>query len=108
MTSPIDSLLPETTPAHTMSDADLARAEAEAALHADCRRRAARVLASCAVDADEFRALAEMIGLERGDIAAARDNKPHRRARPNSPRRQVAPGANAPHSSGRARRTRVA
>jgi hypothetical protein len=65
-----------------MSDSEAARAEAEAAQYAESRRRAARVVAACASDVDEFRILAEMLGLDRGDLAGARGHtkKAHRAA----------------------------
>jgi hypothetical protein len=53
-----------------MSDSEAARADAEQ--YAESRRRAARVVAACASDADEFRVLAEMLGLDRADLTAAR------------------------------------
>jgi len=65
-----------------VSDSEAARAEAEAAQYAESRQRAARVVAACASDADEFRVLAEMLGLDRADLAAARryTKKSHRAA----------------------------
>jgi hypothetical protein len=65
-----------------MSDSEAARAQAEAAQYAESRRRAARVVAACASGADEFRVLAEMLGLDRADLAAARvhTKKSHRAA----------------------------
>lgn len=59
-----------------MSDSEAVRAEVEAAHHADNRRRAAYVVAACATDADEFRILADMLGLEDADITAAREDRP--------------------------------
>jgi hypothetical protein len=65
-----------------MSDSEAARAQAEAAQYAESRRRAARVVAACASGADEFRVLAEMLGLDRADLTAARvhTKKSHRAA----------------------------
>lgn len=65
-----------------MSDSEAARAEAEAAQYAETRRRAARVIAACASDAEEFRVLADMLGLEQADLVAARGHtkKSHRAA----------------------------
>lgn len=65
-----------------MSDSEAERAEAEAAQYAETRRRAARVVAACASDAEEFRILADMLGLEHADLAAARGHtkKSHRAA----------------------------
>jgi hypothetical protein len=59
-----------------MSDSEAARAEIEAAHHADNRRRAAYVVAACATDVDEFRILADMLGLDDADITAARAERP--------------------------------
>ena len=65
-----------------MSDSEAARAEAEAAQYAESRWRAARVVAACASDVDEFRMLAEMLGLDLADLAAAHRTakKSHRAA----------------------------
>jgi hypothetical protein len=65
-----------------MSDSEAARAEAEAAQFAESRRRAARVVAACASDVEEFRILADMLGLDHADLAAARrgTKKSHRAA----------------------------
>jgi hypothetical protein len=62
-----------------MSDSESARAEAEAAHHAESRRRTARVLAACAQGVDEFRTLAAMLGLNQADVEAARGTKARRR-----------------------------
>ena len=67
MTSRIDAFA-----AHSISDSEAARADAEAAHYAESRKRAARVVAACASDITEFRILAEMLGLGSADIAAAR------------------------------------
>jgi hypothetical protein len=67
MTSRIDAFA-----AHSISDSEAARAEAEAAHYAESRKRAARVVAACASDITEFRILAEMLGLGSADIEAAR------------------------------------
>lgn len=65
-----------------MSDSEAARAEAEAAQYAESRSRAARVVAACATDVAEFRLLADMLGLDRAALSAARRRrrKPHRAA----------------------------
>ena len=65
-----------------MSDSEAARADAESAQYAESRRRAARVVAACSSDADEFRLLAEMLGLDRADLIGARrrTNNSHRAA----------------------------
>ncbi|HEY3714620.1 MAG TPA: hypothetical protein VGL39_08850 [Jatrophihabitantaceae bacterium] len=87
MTSHIDAFIPAASSSErTMSDSEAARAEAEAAHYADSRRRAARVVAACASDVTEFRILADMLGLDSSDIAAARhDDTP-----PTGPRRHQA------------------
>lgn len=71
MTSRIDAWQPT-----SMSDSEAARAEAESAHYAESRKRAARVVAACASDVAEFRMLADMLGLEGADIAAARHDPP--------------------------------
>jgi hypothetical protein len=82
MTSRIDAFLPAASHERTMSDSEAARAEAEAAHYAESRRRAARVAAACASDVAEFRILADMLGLDGTDIAAARqDDQPPTRPR---------------------------
>jgi len=75
MTSRIDAFA-----AHSISDSEAARAEAEAAHYAESRKRAARVVAACASDITEFRILADMLGIDRADIVAARQI-PHVRPR---------------------------
>jgi hypothetical protein len=65
-----------------MSDSEAARAEAESAHYAEARKRAVRVVAAAAIDVGEFRMLADMLGLEGADIAAARhDHDPPTRPR---------------------------
>ena len=83
MTSQIDAFIPAASSSErTMSDSEAARAEAEAAHYAESRRRAARVVAACASDVTEFRILADMLGLDSSDIAAARhDDKAPTRSR---------------------------
>jgi hypothetical protein len=61
-------------------DSQSERAEAEAAYHAESRKRAARVVAARAADVAEFRILAGMLGLEPADLAAARHGSARRRA----------------------------
>jgi hypothetical protein len=61
-------------------DSQNARAEAEAAYHAESRRRAARLVAARAADVAEFRILAGMLGLEPADLVAARHGSARRRA----------------------------
>jgi hypothetical protein len=55
-----------------ISQADVARMEAEEALHAEWQRRAVRVVAASAVDADECRELLAMLGLGPQIIREAR------------------------------------
>lgn len=62
-----------------VSDADLARMRAEEELHAKWRRRAVRVIAASARDADDARLLLSILGLDE-DVAAARaESRPRRR-----------------------------
>jgi hypothetical protein len=56
----------------TISQADLARIEAEDRLHAEQQRRAARVIAAGASDVDDCRMLLDMLGLDRDIVTAAR------------------------------------
>jgi len=58
----------------SMSDSEAARAEAESAHYAEARKRAVRVVAASSTDVGEFRMLADMLGLEGADIAAARQD----------------------------------
>jgi hypothetical protein len=55
-----------------ISEADLARIEAEEQLHAHQQRCAVRVIAASAEDADDCRALFAMLGLTRDIVASAR------------------------------------
>lgn len=68
-----------------MSATERARAKAEEAQHAEARRLATRVLAACCHDTDEFRRLADMLGLSQPDLVAARGKRP-----PKQPRRRSA------------------
>jgi hypothetical protein len=72
MTSRIDALVQATITGSKISVSEASRAEAEAAHHAANRRRAALVAAACSRDAEEFRMLAGMLGLDRADYEAAR------------------------------------
>jgi hypothetical protein len=63
-----------------VSEADLARMEADEELHAQWRRRAVRVIAGCARDTEDARLLLSILGLD-GDVAAARAELPPRRRR---------------------------
>jgi hypothetical protein len=69
MTVRIGTMSVDGTP---ISEADLARIEAEEKLHAEQQRSAVRVIAGSALDADDCRALLAMLGLDREVVAAAR------------------------------------
>jgi hypothetical protein len=58
----------------TISQADIARIEAEDRLHAEQQRRAARVIAAGASDVDDCRMLLDMLGLNHEVVAAARQD----------------------------------
>jgi len=55
-----------------ISQADLARIEAEEKLHAEQQRRAVQVVAAAATDVDDCRMLLSMLGLGREVVVAAR------------------------------------
>lgn len=59
-----------------ISETDLARIHAEEALHAEQQRKAVRVVASAAADADDCRTLLSMLGLEDDIVMAARQDAP--------------------------------
>lgn len=69
MTVRIGTLSVDGTP---ISEADLARIEAEEKLHAEQQRSAVRVIAGSALDADDCRTLLSILGLDREVVAAAR------------------------------------
>jgi len=69
MTARIGTMSIDGTP---ISEADLARIEAEEKLHADQQRSAVRVVAASAVDADDCRTLLAMLGLDRPIVESAR------------------------------------
>jgi hypothetical protein len=54
-----------------ISEADVARIEAEEALHAEWQRRAARVVAAASNDVDDCRQLLSMLGLDREVLVEA-------------------------------------
>jgi hypothetical protein len=56
----------------TISQADIARIEAEDRLHAEQQRKAARVIASGARDVDDCRMLLDMLGLDHEVVVSAR------------------------------------
>jgi hypothetical protein len=69
MTARVGTLAVDGTP---ISQADLARIEAEEKLHADEQRRAVRVVAAGSLDADDCRTLLDILGLDGPMVAAAR------------------------------------
>jgi hypothetical protein len=73
-----------------ISEADLARIEAEEKLHAEQQRKAVRVVAGCALDADDCRSLLAMLGLDREIVLAARGQTTHRPATKRPRRRSAA------------------
>jgi hypothetical protein len=66
-----------------ISEADLARIEAEEKLHAEQQRSAVRVIAASALDADDCRTLLSVLGLSRDTVVAARAEM----SRPAAPKR---------------------
>ena len=87
MTARIGSLSIDGTP---ISEADLARIAAEEKLHAEQQQKTVRVVAGCALDADDCRSLLAMLGLDRDTIVAARGQAPRRPAGKRSRRRSAA------------------
>jgi hypothetical protein len=69
MTGRIGAMSIDGTP---ISQADVARMEADEALHAEWQRKAVRVVAASAIDADDCRLLLSVLGLDHEVIAAAR------------------------------------
>jgi hypothetical protein len=69
MTGRIGSMSIDGTP---ISRADVARMEADEALHAEWERKAVRVVAGSALDADDCRLLLSVLGLDGKVIAEAR------------------------------------
>ena len=69
MTARIGSMSVDGTP---ISEADVARIEAEEKLHAEQQRCAVRVVAGSALDADDCRTLLSALGLDRDIVLAAR------------------------------------
>jgi hypothetical protein len=59
-----------------ISQADLARIEAEEQLHSEQQRRAVRVVAATAHDADDCRMLLSILGLDTSIVTAARSEHP--------------------------------
>jgi hypothetical protein len=73
-----------------ISEADLARIEAEEKLHAEQQRKTVRVVAGCAQDAADCRELLAMLGLGQDVIAAARTHLSPQRPAPKRSRRRSA------------------
>jgi hypothetical protein len=69
MTARIGTMSIDGTP---ISEADLARIEAEEKLHADQQRMAVRVVAASAQDAEDCRTLLSILGLEQEIVLSAR------------------------------------
>ncbi|GAB2479340.1 hypothetical protein [Jatrophihabitans fulvus] len=69
MTARIGTMSVDGTP---ISQADMARIEAEEALHAQQRRAAVKVIAASATDADDCRMLLSILGLDDATARAAR------------------------------------
>ena len=69
MTARIGTMSIDGTP---ISEADLARIEAEEKLHAEQQRSAVRIVAASALDADDCRTLLSILGLDRETVVAAR------------------------------------
>jgi hypothetical protein len=87
MTARIGTMSIDGTP---ISEADLARIEAEEKLHADQQRSAVRVVAASAIDADDCRTLLSILGLDRETVVAARAEMAHSTAAAKRPRRRRA------------------
>jgi len=69
MTARIGTMSIDGTP---ISEADLARIEAEEKLHSQQQRSAVRVVAASALDADDCRTLLSILGLDTKTVAEAR------------------------------------
>lgn len=88
MTPRIGTMSVDGTP---ISEADLARIEAEEKLHADQKRRTVLIVAGCSLDADDCTTLLDMLGLEHEIVASARDKGASgRRTAGKRPRRRSA------------------
>jgi hypothetical protein len=86
MTARIGTMSIDGTP---ISEADVARIEAEEKLHAAQQRSAVRVIAASAIDADDCRTLLSILGLDHHVVAEARAEMPHP-VPPKRPRRRRA------------------
>jgi hypothetical protein len=87
MTPRIGSMSVDGTP---ISEADLARIEAEEKLHAEQQKKTVLVVAGCAHDADDCRSLLAMLGLDRDIVLAARGQLGPQRPVGKRPRRRSA------------------
>jgi sRNA-binding protein len=83
MTGRIATMSMDGTP---ISQADIERIEEEERLHAEQKRKAARVIASSARDLDDCKMLLDILGLDSEVVRAARDER--RAGRPTPPRRR--------------------
>ena len=86
MTARIGTMSIDGTP---ISEADLARIEAEEKLHSQQQRSAVRVVAASALDADDCRMLLSVLGLDQSVVAEARAEM-SRPVPPKRPRRRRA------------------
>ena len=87
MTARIGTLSIDGTP---ISEADLARIEAEEKLHAEQQRKTVRVVAGSALNAEDCRSLLAMLGLDRDTVLAARGKTGARRPTGKRSRRRSA------------------
>ena len=87
MTPRIGTMSVDGTP---ISEADLARIEAEEKLHAEQQRKTVLVVAGCAHDAEDCRTLLAMLGLDRTIVASARGKSSTRRSAAKRSRRRSA------------------
>jgi len=85
MTARIGTMSIDGTP---ISEADLARIEAEEKLHSKQQRSAVRVVAASSLDADDCRTLLSVLGLDLSTVAEARAEM--KRPAPKRPRRHRA------------------
>jgi hypothetical protein len=86
MTARIGTMSIDGTP---ISEADMARIEAEEKLHSEQQRSAVRVIAASAIDADDCRTLLSVLGLDQHIVAEARAEM-RRPEPPKRPRRRRA------------------
>lgn len=70
-----------------ISAADAARMRAEEELHAEWQRKAVRVVAASALNAEDCRLLLSILGLDVGVIANARRGAPNPEGKPGRKRR---------------------